>query len=136
MVSRRIAFHSLLTRKARIPLFWVAWYVHGELCDRTIVDRAQLHPTMKLSAALGFLPHFWFVLRISVPDTIRAVMLSPSLLLKPTLVSRISMTFVWQLFGNALDENGREVKADLMTQSAHGLVLDLGAGAQCLLLER
>ncbi|KAF4588218.1 hypothetical protein EYR38_010185 [Pleurotus pulmonarius] len=83
---------------------------------------------MKLSAALGFLPHFWFVLRISVPDTIRAVMLSPSLLLKPTLVSRISMTFVWQLFGNALDENGREVKADLMTQSAHGLVLDLGAG--------
>ncbi|KAF4583956.1 hypothetical protein EYR40_002454 [Pleurotus pulmonarius] len=55
-------------------------------------------------------------------------MLSPSLLLKPTLVSRISMTFVWQLFGNALDENGREVKADLMTQSAHGLVLDLGAG--------
>ncbi|KAL4262512.1 S-adenosyl-L-methionine-dependent methyltransferase [Pleurotus pulmonarius] len=79
---------------------------------------------MKLSAALGFLPHFWFVLRISI----RAVMLSPSLLLKPTLVSRISMTFVWQLFGNALDENGREVKADLMTQSAHGLVLDLGAG--------
>lgn len=83
---------------------------------------------MKLSAALGFLPHFWFVLRISVPGTIKAVISSPSLLLTPTLVSRISMTFVWQLFANALDENSREVKADLITQGAHGLVLDLGAG--------
>ncbi|KAG9225468.1 hypothetical protein PLEOSDRAFT_1091061 [Pleurotus ostreatus PC15] len=83
---------------------------------------------MKLSAAFGFLTDFRYALQASLPGTLKAVISSPSLLLKPALVSRIVMSYVWGLFANGIDGNSREIKVELITQDAHGLVLDIGAG--------
>lgn len=90
---------------------------------------------MKLRAALGFLTDFRYALQASLPGTLKAVISSPSLLLKPALVSHIVMSYVWGLFANGIDGNGREIKIDLITQDAHGLVLDIGAGT-CNTTER
>ncbi|KAF4565475.1 hypothetical protein EYR40_002450 [Pleurotus pulmonarius] len=83
---------------------------------------------MKLSAALGFVTDFRYALQASLLGTLKAVVSSPSLLLKPALVSRIVMSYVWGMFADGVDGNGREIKAELITQGAHGLVLDIGAG--------
>ncbi len=85
---------------------------------------------MKLSAALGFITDFRYALQASLPGTLKAVISSPSLLLKPALVSRIVMSYVWGIFADGVDGNGREIKAELITPGAHGLVLDIGAGTQ------
>jgi hypothetical protein len=38
------------------------------------------------------------------------------------------MASVWNLYGNSVDEAGRNVKTGLITPHAYGVVLDIGAG--------
>ncbi|KAG0696368.1 hypothetical protein DFH29DRAFT_836942 [Suillus ampliporus] len=75
-----------------------------------------LHTDLRLCIVVGFWP------------TILAIWRTPSLLFRPMEISRIFMSRVWDAYGNAVDEGGRDVKKALITPHAYGVVLDLGAG--------
>lgn len=64
----------------------------------------------------GFLPTLWDVAR------------SPSLLLRPSALSRVFMAHVWLPFAIGVDEGGRPTKERLITPHAYGVVLEIGAG--------
>ena len=83
---------------------------------------------MKLSAAFSILVDLRIVIQIAFMPTFYAVLGSPSLLLRPRVLSRIFMAKLWIVFGNGVDENGRAVKEQLITPNAYGVVLDIGAG--------
>ena len=83
---------------------------------------------MKLTAALSILQDIWVVVPAAIMPTVRAVILSPSLLLRPNALSRFFFSQVWILFGDGVNENSRPVKELLITPNAYGVVLDIGAG--------
>ncbi|EGN97407.1 hypothetical protein SERLA73DRAFT_184103 [Serpula lacrymans var. lacrymans S7.3] len=83
---------------------------------------------MKLSASIGLLIDLRFAIQSALWPTLAALWLSPSILLQPTLVSHLFMAHVWTAFGNGVDERARPVKKELITDNAHGVVLDIGAG--------
>lgn len=90
---------------------------------------------MKLSNALAPLADLYYAISVSLWPTIVDIYTSPSLLLHPTALSRIVMAHIWVLFANPTDEGGRPAKQGLITPNAHGVVLDVGAGAFRLALE-
>ena len=84
---------------------------------------------MKLTAAFSLLFHFFTALRIATGPALRSILAEPTLLLRPSAVSRMFMAKVWEGgFANGIDEGARPVKTDLITPNAEGTVLDLGAG--------
>lgn len=83
---------------------------------------------MKLSAALSILTDLRLAVQIALPPTIRAILKSPSLIFQPSAVSRLFMDKLWLVVGPAADEGGSEVKQNLITPNAYGVVLDIGAG--------
>ena len=83
---------------------------------------------MKLTVALSLLQDIWLAVPVAFLPTIRAVILSPSLLLRPTALSRLFFSHVWIPFGDGVNENSRAVKEPLITPNAYGVVLDIGAG--------
>lgn len=83
---------------------------------------------MKLSAAFAFFVDLRAAIFTASVPTLRDVYRAPSLLLQPRQLSRNFFTHVWVVFGDPTDEGGREVKVDLITPNAKGVVLDLGAG--------
>ena len=83
---------------------------------------------MKLSAALSILSDLRFAIQVAILPTLRAILHSPSLLLRPHALSRTFMANLWVSFGPGSDENGRPTKQRLITPNAYGVVLDLGAG--------
>ena len=84
---------------------------------------------MKLSNALSPLADLRYAIGTSLWPTILDIYHSPSLLFHPVTLSQVVMAHVWVLFGNPTDEGGRPIKEDLITPNAHGVVLDIGAGA-------
>lgn len=86
---------------------------------------------MKLAAAFSLLTDFRFAIQTAFLPTLYTLLRSPSLLLKPTAVSRLFMARVWHEFGQFVDENGKPVKEELIPPNAHGVVLDIGAGTYC-----
>jgi len=83
---------------------------------------------MKLSAAFSILIDLRFAIQIAFMPTLYAILDSPSLLLRPSILSRTFMAKLWIVFGNGVDTNGRDVKQQLITPNAYGVVLDIGAG--------
>lgn len=83
---------------------------------------------MRLNAAFGVVTELRLGLVGGLWPTILAVWHIPSLLFQPLEISRIFMSHVWDLYGNSVDEAGRDVKKGLITPHAYGVVLDLGAG--------
>ncbi|KAJ7641477.1 S-adenosyl-L-methionine-dependent methyltransferase [Roridomyces roridus] len=87
---------------------------------------------MKFDAAVrlaaDILGQIRFAVLFSLPDVLRAIYASPSLIFNPTALSRISMAKVWIPFGNGGDINSRPDKEKLITPHATGVVLDIGAG--------
>ncbi|KAK7681726.1 hypothetical protein QCA50_015073 [Cerrena zonata] len=83
---------------------------------------------MNLSDKLGILHQLYFATSIAILPTCRAVLRSPSLLLRPHALSRVFMVHVWSQFGPGIDENTQGIKEALITPNAHGVVLDVGAG--------
>ena len=78
-----------------------------------------LSPVIDIRQAIG----------ASLWPTIVDIYNSPSLLFRPAALSSIVMAHVWALFGNPTDEGGRPSKQSLITPNAHGVVLEIGAGA-------
>jgi hypothetical protein len=83
---------------------------------------------MKWTTALSILQDLFQILQIGAMPTLWAVLLSPSLLLRPRALSRLYFAKVWVLFGAGVNENSRAVKELLITPNAYGVVLDIGAG--------
>lgn len=83
---------------------------------------------MKLRKAFALLIDLRLALQNAFIPTIWAIWSSPELLLRPQELSRVFMSHVWIAFGNVVDDNGREVKNELITPNAQGVVLDIGAG--------
>ncbi|OAX38696.1 hypothetical protein K503DRAFT_770201 [Rhizopogon vinicolor AM-OR11-026] len=83
---------------------------------------------MRLAAAFGLFTDIRCAIGIALWPTILAVWRSPSLLFRPQALSHLFMSYVWDVFGNGVDENGRDTKQVLITPHAYGVVLDLGAG--------
>jgi hypothetical protein len=83
---------------------------------------------MKLAAALSPLQYIREVVPPAVIPTIQAIIRSPSLLVRPTALSRLFFANVWISFGKGVNENSRAVKDILITPNAYGVVLDIGAG--------
>jgi hypothetical protein len=83
---------------------------------------------MRLGAAFGLLTDLRLFLFGGLWPTILVIWHAPSLLFRPLEISRIFMASVWNLYGNSVDEAGRNVKTGLITPHAYGVVLDIGAG--------
>ena len=58
------------------------------------------------------------------------------MLFYPIKVSQLFMFHVWSFWGNAMDENTRDIKNALISQKAQGVVLDIGAGLPQVSCER
>lgn len=84
---------------------------------------------MRLSAAFSILTDFRAGVQVAIIPTICAIICSPSLLFRPSALSRLFMAKLWISFGKGVDEGGRPVKEHLITPNAHGVVLDIGAGS-------
>ncbi|KAJ8591981.1 hypothetical protein M405DRAFT_813450 [Rhizopogon salebrosus TDB-379] len=83
---------------------------------------------MRLAAAFALFADLRLAIGAALWPTILAVWQAPSLISQPQALSRLFMSHVWNLFGNGVDANGRDVKQVLITPHAYGVVLDLGAG--------
>jgi fatty acid desaturase len=83
---------------------------------------------MRLAPAFALFADLRFAIGAALWPTILAVWQAPSLIFQPQALSRLFMSHVWNLFGNGVDANGRDVKQVLITPHAYGVVLDLGAG--------
>jgi len=64
----------------------------------------------------------------SIFPTLRALASEPTLILRPHALSQLIMANVWAALGPGVDEGGRQVKDQLVTLNAYGVVLDVGAG--------
>lgn len=83
---------------------------------------------MQLRNTFSLLTDLTYAIKIAFIPTIRDLTREPSLIIHPVSVSRIFMSHVWAFFGNAINENCREIKNALLYEDARGVVLDLGAG--------
>ncbi|PPQ97688.1 hypothetical protein CVT26_001871 [Gymnopilus dilepis] len=83
---------------------------------------------MKLKAIFEFLNQIWGVTKIGAPPTLKAVLSSPSILLKPTTLSRIFFSHIWAAMTGGMDDWAKELKEEIITPNAEGIVLDIGAG--------
>jgi hypothetical protein len=83
---------------------------------------------MRLAAAFSLFQDLWQAVPAGIMPTVRAVLLSPSLLLRPREFLRLFFAQMWIPFGNGVNENSRAVKEVLITPNAYGVVLDIGAG--------
>ncbi|KAJ7634141.1 S-adenosyl-L-methionine-dependent methyltransferase [Mycena polygramma] len=82
---------------------------------------------MKLSAAFGLVSDLRAAFGVATVPTLKAIANRPSLVLRPTLLSRTFMAAVWAAFAAPTDEGARPAKLTLIPH-ATGAVLDIGAG--------
>lgn len=84
---------------------------------------------MKLIDALGIIYDFKFVFQAAFIPTLVSLWQDPSLIFHPVTFSQLVMAHVWMSFGDGVDANSKDVKENLITPNAEGVVLDIGAGA-------
>ncbi|KAJ7814732.1 hypothetical protein B0H14DRAFT_3111912 [Mycena olivaceomarginata] len=60
--------------------------------------------------------------------TLKAICREPSLIIRPTALSRTFMAVVWDAFAAPTDKSARPTKLALISPHARGAVLDIGAG--------
>jgi len=83
---------------------------------------------MKLSVALSIISRLWEIMGLAFLPTLKAIFNKPSLIFRPSAVSRIFMSHVWMAYADGIDENARPLKTSSITPYAFGIVLDIGAG--------
>ncbi|EUC56858.1 methyltransferase domain protein [Rhizoctonia solani AG-3 Rhs1AP] len=81
-----------------------------------------------LATLYSLFPDWWLAVKHGIPRTWRAIMAQPRLLFRPSELSRLFFSFVWEKFAPLVDEGAREVKESLVRPYAYGVVLDIGAG--------
>ncbi|KAJ6621340.1 hypothetical protein B0H10DRAFT_2432374 [Mycena sp. CBHHK59/15] len=83
---------------------------------------------MKFSASFGLIADLRAAIGVATLPTLRAIWREPSLVLRPTALSRTFMAAVWAAFAAPTDEGARAAKLKLISPHARGAVLDIGAG--------
>jgi SAM-dependent methyltransferase len=83
---------------------------------------------LRLATLYGLFPDWWLAIKHGIPPTWRAIIAQPRLLIRPSELSRLFFSFVWEKFAPMVDEGSREVKESLVRPHAYGVVLDIGAG--------
>ncbi|KZP22885.1 hypothetical protein FIBSPDRAFT_786565 [Athelia psychrophila] len=83
---------------------------------------------MRLSSALRPFWQICYGTSFAWRPTMRALWTTPALMLHPAKVSQLFMAHLWTAFADPIDDGSRELKEDLITTNAYGVVLDLGAG--------
>ncbi|KAF8889421.1 S-adenosyl-L-methionine-dependent methyltransferase [Gymnopilus junonius] len=83
---------------------------------------------MKPKAIFEYVDQIRAILVMGVPPTVNAVFSSPRLLLNPTAFSRVFMSYVWAVMADGMDMWAKELKEEIITLNATGIVLDIGAG--------
>jgi hypothetical protein len=82
---------------------------------------------MKFANIVGPLIDLRFACLSAIGPTLRALFQNPAILLHPKQLSRLFFNHVWTLFGDHIDQGGRDSKVGLI-KNVHGVVLDIGAG--------
>ena len=88
---------------------------------------------MKFASILGPLNDLRFAFLSAIGPTLRALFRNPVIIFHPKQLSRLFFNHVWTLFGDHIDESGRDSKVGLI-KNVHGVVLDIGAGILLLLI--
>lgn len=83
---------------------------------------------MHLSKILSPLNDLRFAVTAALIPTLKAVLRTPSLLIHPKELSQLFFNHVWNLFGDGIDQGGKQTKIELI-KDVRGVVLDIGAGA-------
>ncbi|KAJ7767426.1 hypothetical protein DFH07DRAFT_328086 [Mycena maculata] len=83
---------------------------------------------MKLSASFALMSDLRAAIGVATLPTLKAIWLTPSLIIHPAALSRIFMAAVWAAFAAPTDEGARATKRKLISPHAKGTVLDIGAG--------
>ncbi|KAJ7155552.1 S-adenosyl-L-methionine-dependent methyltransferase [Mycena crocata] len=83
---------------------------------------------MRLSASFGLISDLRAAFGVATLPTLKAICHEPSLVLRPTALSRTFMAAVWAAFAAPTDEGARPAKLSLISPHAIGAVLDIGAG--------
>ncbi|KAJ7623333.1 hypothetical protein FB45DRAFT_925312 [Roridomyces roridus] len=83
---------------------------------------------MRLAASFGIWPDLFSALRVATLPTLGAIIREPSLIFRPTALSRQFMALVWAAFSSPTDEGARPTKLGLIKPHAKKTVLDIGAG--------
>lgn len=83
---------------------------------------------MRLSRALSPIPNLWWTLRVSFIPLLRTLLSQPRLLLDPAKMKDLFFEITWRPMGEGIDEGTSELKKELITPNAEGVVLDIGAG--------
>lgn len=127
----RSKFKNCIQKRLDEPLKSRVW--HGLFIRKStrvrLIGTHHTSPIMKLVNALSIIPQLADTLRVALLPTLREIIRAPSLLLHPSKLSQLYMSFVWQIWGDGMDENTQGIKKALITPNAYGVVLDIGAGA-------
>ena len=83
---------------------------------------------MKLRDAFEILYALRHAISTASYPTLKDVYKNPSLIWSPSLLSRTFMSHLWSASSDGTDEYGRPDKQKLITPTAQGVVLDIGAG--------
>lgn len=83
---------------------------------------------MRLRNLVEFVLDLSRAISIAFLPTLRAVWRDPAMALSPQALRREFMAHVWVQYGPGIDGNTRTLKERLVTASARGVVLDVGAG--------
>ncbi|KAF8216313.1 hypothetical protein K438DRAFT_2007207 [Mycena galopus ATCC 62051] len=82
---------------------------------------------MKLPAAFGLITDLLAAIRVATFPTLKALYHEPSLVFRPSSLSKIFMAAVWKSFAAPTDQGARATKLNLIPHATGG-VLDIGAG--------
>ncbi|KAH9475072.1 Methyltransferase-like protein 7B [Psilocybe cubensis] len=83
---------------------------------------------MKFQNAISLLGDLRLAISIALIPTLKAVVKEPTLLFRWQALSRVFFARMWVDFGDGIDGNCKDVKENLITPNAYGVVLDVGAG--------
>ncbi|KAI0782994.1 hypothetical protein C8Q75DRAFT_801008 [Abortiporus biennis] len=81
-----------------------------------------------LSRNLEFLGQLSFIFHTGLPPTIKTILHRPSMILHPRQIRAEFMLHVWKPFADGMDKWDMDIKKELITSNAKGVVLDIGAG--------
>jgi hypothetical protein len=83
---------------------------------------------MRFSNIIAIVTDLRLSIQQAIIPTLIAIIKSPTLIFRPRALSRIFFYHVWTLFGPAINTNLNEMKSNLISPYAKGVVLDIGAG--------
>lgn len=124
--SRKLSY--TWAQRGRLPGLSLTYLTSVSSSDNHRSSTQLVPAKMKLSASLGLLSDLRAALGVATLPTLKAIYREPSLVIRPSALSRTFMAAVWAAFAAPTDEGARPTKLTLIPPHAKGAVLDIGAG--------